>query len=191
MTQDENMISLLLEPEQIKRGMEAMKSWYNDHPDKDSYVVVSGPKNCWSPRRIVEVLEEREKTGDWGKNDIPEMLLESISIFGEAGMVLNAGDAYRSGGSQTEVYSSDSSVIRMREGRVVLIQPSPDHSILIKAPPRYNIACIVSLGQVSIKRGLCYLHIRIPDSATIRAACYHTENEGRLEYHVALELLAG
>lgn len=69
-----------LKPEEIERGMKAVKSWCESHPNKKDYVIVAGSEeDSWTPERILKVLEEREKKGDWGQNDIPEMILESIA----------------------------------------------------------------------------------------------------------------
>jgi len=74
------MTKAQLTPDQIKNGMNAIRAWYNDHLDKKSPVIVSGsPGDCWSPEKIMQELEEREKAEGWGKGDIPEMILESIS----------------------------------------------------------------------------------------------------------------
>jgi len=76
------MTKAQLTPEQIKNGMTAIRAWYNDHPDRESPVIVSGSlDDCWSPERIMQELEKREKAEDWDwdKGDIPEMILESIS----------------------------------------------------------------------------------------------------------------
>lgn len=70
----------MLEPEERKRGMEAIRSWYKSHPKKNDFVIVSGSEeDSWTPTRILEVLEKREKTGNWGQSDIPELILESIA----------------------------------------------------------------------------------------------------------------
>jgi len=36
-------------------------------------------EDCWTPRKILEVLEERVNNEGLGHNDLPEMILESIS----------------------------------------------------------------------------------------------------------------
>ena len=77
-----NRKKIQLTQEQIERGMKAIKSWYKTYSEeeKDEYVIVSGAKeDCWTPRKIMKILENREKTGKWGEGDIPEMILESIS----------------------------------------------------------------------------------------------------------------
>lgn len=77
-----------LTPEQIKRGLEFLRAWCDEHPNSTGFVLVTGcaedfgdnsqQKLAWSPAAIVGELERRKEDDDWGYQDIPEMILESV-----------------------------------------------------------------------------------------------------------------
>jgi len=60
--------------EDIDKAINTLKEWVDNHLAPDDFVVLSSSKG-WTPRSILEALQEKRRKEEWGKDDFPETVL--------------------------------------------------------------------------------------------------------------------